>query len=67
MNKDLRKLLAAIEDAGYVIVISKKGHPMVYTTDGEWVTAFSGTASDWRSNLNALRPLRRRGFHWPRK
>lgn len=67
MGSDLRKILEAIEAAGYVVVISKKGHPQVYTREGEWVTTFSGTASDWRSNLNALRPLKRRGFRWPPK
>ncbi len=67
MNKDLRNILEAIEQAGYVVVISKKGHPQIHTQDGTWITSFSGTASDWRSNLNALAPLRRRGFRWPPK
>lgn len=65
MDKDLRKLLKAVVAAGYVVVISKKGHPVVYTKDGVKVTTFSGTASDWRAHLNALAPLKRRGFRWP--
>jgi hypothetical protein len=66
MDKDLRKLLKAITDAGYVVVYSRKGHPMVYTQDGEYVTSFAGTGSDWRGELNGLRELRKRGFHWRR-
>lgn len=65
MDKDLRKLLKAIVAAGYVVVINRKGHPEVYTKDGVRITTFSGTPSDRRSRLNALAPLKRRGFRWP--
>lgn len=65
MNKDLKRLLKAITKAGYVVVINKKGHPEVFTADGVKVTTFAGTPSDRRSNLNALAPLKRRGFIWP--
>lgn len=65
LDKDLRKILQAITKAGYFVVINKKGHPEVYTAEGEKVTTFSGTPSDRRSVLNALSPLKRRGFHWP--
>ncbi|WP_155855444.1 hypothetical protein [Actinotalea ferrariae] len=67
MDKDLRKILRAVTEAGYIVVINKKGHAEVYTEDGDKVTTFSGTASDWRSNRNALAPLKRRGFRWPPK
>jgi hypothetical protein len=65
MDKDLRKLLKAITAAGFVVVINRKGHPEVYTENGEHVTTFSGTPSDHRSIMNALAPLKRRGFRWP--
>jgi hypothetical protein len=65
MDKDLKRILRAIEDAGYTVKINRKGHPEVYTRGGEKVTTFSGTASDRRSVLNALAPLKRRGFRWP--
>jgi hypothetical protein len=70
MDKDLRKLLKAIEDAGYVVVPTKGRHFAVYTAadnpeDREWLTTFAGTPSDFRSHLNSLRPLKRRGFLWP--
>ncbi|MDF2806417.1 MAG: hypothetical protein K0S43_1363 [Cellulosimicrobium sp.] len=65
MDKDLKKILAAITKAGYTVVINRKGHAEVYTRDGEKVTTFSGTPSDKRSVLNALAPLKRRGFRWP--
>ena len=65
MDKDLRKLIEAIRAAGYQVIINRKGHPEVYTTDGEKITTFSGTPSDHRSTLNSLAPLRRRGFRWP--
>lgn len=65
MNKDLRKLIRALEEAGYQPVETKKGHIMILDQDGRRVTTFSGTASDKRSWLNALAPLKRRGFQWP--
>ena len=67
MDKDLRKILKAIQDAGYLVVINKKGHPEVYDEDGHKVTTFAGTPGDWRSRRNSLAPLRRRGFRWPPK
>lgn len=65
MDKDLTKILKAITKAGYTVVINQRGHPEIYTQDGEKVTTFSGTPSDRRSLLNALAPLKRRGFRWP--
>lgn len=65
MRKDLRKLVKAIEAAGYQVIVDSKGHVRVYTADGDYVTTFSGTPSDKRSDANSLRPLKRRGFRWP--
>lgn len=67
MDKDLRKLLKAIEDAGYTVQINRKGHAEVFSPDGAKITTFAGTPSDRRSTLNALSPLKRRGFTWPPK
>lgn len=65
MDKDLKKVLAAVTKAGYVVVISRRGHPEVYTAEGQWVTTFSGTPGDRRAMRNGLAPLKRRGFRWP--
>ena len=72
MDKDLRKLLSALEDAGYLVVRTRGGHFAVYSGEEDpaerrWVTTFAGTGSDWRGVRNALGPLRRLGFHWPPK
>lgn len=64
-DKDLRKIIKALEAAGYTIRISRSGHPIVYSADGERVTTFSGTPGDVRSFRNSLSPLKRRGFQWP--
>ncbi|WP_345476838.1 type II toxin-antitoxin system HicA family toxin [Nesterenkonia rhizosphaerae] len=61
----MRKLIKALEDAGYEVVYTKKGHPVVLDQEGRRVTTFSGTPSDRRSWLNQLAPLKRRGFDWP--
>jgi hypothetical protein len=65
MDKDLKKITDALKAAGYQVVRNQRGHWEVYTADGEKVTTFSGTPSDRRSILNALAPLKRRGFGWP--
>lgn len=63
MNKELKKLIKAIEAAGFQTVTSSKGHK-VYDEDGNLLAVFSGTPSDWRSIQNSLRPLKRLGFRW---
>ncbi|WP_123378638.1 hypothetical protein [Pseudokineococcus lusitanus] len=67
MDKDLKKIVEAIEAAGYTTETLKSGHVEVRDADGRKVTTFAGTASDRRSTLNALAPLKRRGFQWPPK
>ena len=67
MDKDLRKLIKALEADGYQIVIAKSGHIKVYDEAGRMVAVLSGTPSDWRSRRNELRELKRRGFRWPPK
>ncbi|MBP8880678.1 MAG: hypothetical protein KBG77_06215 [Dermatophilaceae bacterium] len=66
MDKDLKKLIAAIEAEGYTTAPTRRGHVRVYR-DGTLITTFSGTSSDWRGVRNSLAPLRRLGFNWPPK
>lgn len=35
MDKDLKKVIQAIVKAGYVVVVNKNGHLVIYTQDGE--------------------------------
>lgn len=64
MDKDLRKIVKALEAQGFEVTVTRRGHVIV-TRDGEVISTFSGTASDWRSIRNSLAPLRRAGFRWP--
>jgi len=66
MNKDLRKVIKALEADGFVVEKSKKGHPVVYL-NGKKIATFAGTPSDQRSFLNSLAPLKRAGFVWPQQ
>lgn len=66
MDKDLRKIIKALEAQGFDVEYTSKGHPQVYR-DGVLIATFSGTASDWRSIRNSLSPLKRAGFRWPPK
>lgn len=65
MDKELKKLLKAIEAHGFQTVTSSKGHIKVYDTNGHMIAVLAGTPSDHRSRLNELRPLKRLGFRWP--
>ena len=64
MNKDLRKVVKALEAQGFEVTVTSKGHLMV-TRDGAVIAVLAGTASDWRSLRNGLAPLKRAGFRWP--
>jgi len=64
MNKNLKKILKAVEAAGFETRVTKKGH-IIVTKDGRRITTFAGTASDHRSIRNGLAALRRAGFEWP--
>jgi transcription initiation factor IIE alpha subunit len=63
-NKDLRKIIQALEDQGFAVSRTKKGHLRVLL-NGVWVTTLPGTPSDWRSFRNALAAAKRAGFQWP--
>lgn len=64
MDKDLRKIVKALEAQGFEVETTSKGH-LVVSRDGALVATFSGTASDWRSIRNTLARLKRAGFRWP--
>ena len=73
MDKDIKKLIKAAQDAGYDVRVTKRGH-ITIGRDGRRITTLPGTPSDRpddaielyrRSLANALAPLRRDGFQWP--
>lgn len=64
MDKDLKKIVKALEAQGFEVERTKKGHLMVYR-DGRFVVAFAGTPSDWRGLKNGIAAARRAGFRWP--
>ena len=64
MDKDLRKIVKALEAQGFEVETTSKGHLLV-TRDGQMIAVLAGTASDWRSIRNGLAPLKRAGFRWP--
>jgi hypothetical protein len=66
MNKDLRKIVKALEAQGFEVDVTSRNH-VVVSRNGELIATFSGTASDWRSIRNSLAPLKRAGFRWPPK
>jgi hypothetical protein len=67
MGNDLRKVLKALEDQGFVLTRSTRGHWLIDTADGRRVGVLAGTGSDWRGMRNTIAHLRRAGFVWPPK
>ena len=61
MNKELKKIQAALEAQGFSTRVSRKQH-LIVTKNGELVTTFSGTPSDARSWKNSLARAKRAGF-----
>lgn len=61
---NLRPLLTALIDQGYVITVTASNRYMVRNKKGDYVTVISPTAKDWRALANSLAALRRDGFHW---
>lgn len=64
MNKDLKKIIKALEGQGFTVDVTKRGH-VVVKKDGRMVATLAGTASDHRSIKNGLSYLKRAGFQWP--
>ncbi|GAA4123173.1 hypothetical protein GCM10022215_29560 [Nocardioides fonticola] len=64
MDKDLKKVIQALEAQGFEIRLTRRGRLAVFNGE-EYVTTFSGKPGDWRAFKNALAALRRAGFRWP--
>ena len=64
MNKDLKKLVKALEAQDFEVRATKRQH-LTVSKNGQWVTTLPGTPSDWRSMRNAMAALKRAGFRWP--
>ncbi|WP_331750851.1 type II toxin-antitoxin system HicA family toxin (plasmid) [Streptomyces globisporus] len=60
-NKEVSKLIKAIEKQGFTVRRTAKGHHMVLK-DKTPVTLLPGTPSDHRSLKNALAYLKQAGF-----
>jgi predicted RNA binding protein YcfA (HicA-like mRNA interferase family) len=61
----LAKIIAALEDQGWRVERTNKGHWRCYAPDAEGIVHLPGTPSDHRSLANAVAKLRRYGFQWP--
>lgn len=66
MDKDLKRLLKEVEAQGFTVKFSKRGYPMVYKANGDFVAKLAQTPSDRRSWRNGIAALRRGGLVWPR-
>ena len=65
-KKDTKRILEALDEQGWRVGRTKKGHYMAYPPDKSQGPVFLGsTPSDQRSLLNALSLLKQRGFRWP--
>jgi predicted RNA binding protein YcfA (HicA-like mRNA interferase family) len=64
MANEVRQIVKALEDQGFDVVPTKRGHLRVYK-DGVLLSTLSGTPGDRRALLNGLAPLKRAGFQWP--
>ncbi|WNO28743.1 HicA-like toxin [Microbacterium phage FlameThrower] len=60
-NKDLKKLIKAVESQGCVVTVSTKGH-WLFNKDGRRVAVTGSTPSDPRSFANLKADLRRAGY-----
>lgn len=65
VGNDLRKLLRALEDQGFTVERTGKGHWLVRNSEGRTVANLAGTPSAGSSWRNGLAPLKRAGFIWP--
>lgn len=65
MGNDMTRLLQALEDQGFVVTRTGKGHWLVRNGNGDFVTTLAGTPSEYRGWQNALSRLKRAGLIWP--
>jgi len=64
MDKELKKVVKALEAQGFEVRVTRRQH-LVVLRNGRIVATFAGTASDWRSMRNSIADARRAGFQWP--
>lgn len=65
-NKDTQEILEELDEQGWRVEKTKKGHYMAYPPDkSQGPVNLGGTPSDRRSLNNALSLLKQRGFRWP--
>lgn len=64
-DKDLRDLLAEVEESGWSFERGGSGHWKILNSEGELVTTASATASDYRSIKNLRAKLKRKGMKKP--
>ena len=64
MKKEMKEIVKALEEQGFEVRTTKRGHVAVYR-DGRFVVMFAGTPSDWRGMRNGIVKARRHGFRWP--
>lgn len=65
MGNDMTRLLKALEDQGFVVTRTGRGHWLVRNGEGDFVTTLAGTPSEYRGWKNALAALKRAGLIWP--
>ncbi len=61
MDKDVRKFIRELEQAGLEVDTSGKGKPKVKTADGRFLVTLPLTPGDHRWKKNTLSELRRKG------
>jgi hypothetical protein len=64
MHKELKAIDRELRKQGFDTWITRRGHLLVHK-DGQRVTTFSGSPSDFRSWKNSLGHCKRHGFIWP--
>jgi predicted RNA binding protein YcfA (HicA-like mRNA interferase family) len=65
VTKELRSLIRALEDQGFTVQRTRRGHWLVRDAKGQAVATMAGTPSDHRSWRNSLARLKRAGLVWP--
>lgn len=61
MQKNKRTLVKRLHEAGFETRTTSRQHLLVLL-QGQVITCFAGTPSDYRSWKNSMAPLRRLGF-----
>jgi hypothetical protein len=61
MNKEINKLVRALEAANFRVKPCGTGHAQVYAPSGEFVTGLASTPSEYRGWANTLARIKRIG------